>query len=955
MKMLILIMMPIVALVAQGELNVYELIRNAEEGEREFSKKHARLTVANFVIYHDQCAPAAGEFYEMGESYLRILQVFSDGILVWPTENIVADMPRNTWTPVFIKMQDTRGLRAEENPPWGVVKATGTQASYTSILGRHNTVDILTMLSAADANAWKAKVDNAQAEESRTRMQNQQTYRKEFTAKLFSSLEFDISKRIMVDKVVAPYANQIKFEVRHFAWGEFRRKCETRDWLGALNACYDILADNGTLTCHYKEYPELSEISQLFLGIKKRNFGTNIDLQVPQAIKCGAIRIKNCREWNIAYSGFDMSDRIIKRYNLSRVKVFQTFTPFEAIFMNCGLSHVVFADETILIGELDSINQLVKILNMQQRDDDVNYDAFYGLVQKIYFESQDDDDRFDPEFNRELSDEVQQALRARGMPAHGKLSEFHNQIQQISRAAEGVDNDYKGRRMSLEDHNARMRELNKGFNALISAHFFPACNSSAIEKAKQERQADLEREWQESKKEQDRFTNEIFKRVAAMSFSVADHIKVQKALIPYIHSVAVTERDWEGMMLMHKRGDYMELLKAVAKKNNMPMDEAKKEDIEKVMRKLERMSFHVQMEFTREMRLDWGILQPRNESVNDVRLCEIRNLGPSHGEPTIFLSFEVGNANPILLYRNGESTRESLRSVGYFEEGDVSARRSVELGKISAEEGKILARRQAESYKRRIYEWLNTAPINLKQDPSNMITYTTPRNIDLLTGDSCAKDREADGDIQSKVLAAQQDKLQFKKVWQTVQPENPNATKVEQNLSRLKCGMENETLAKIYDKYSDDKCKDVLNHLVSEMKSVRSLKTADERMAARKNLLDKYKGIFLTGLGQRMDKIIGADARHGQSVSPTNGGRPVAMSDSVAYQKCPDCAGTKYIKEELACDQCNGQGQIEKVKFGLNGTSRRVISKCVNCNGTGVATKKTPCATCKGKGKVRIK
>ena len=440
-----------------------------------------------------------------------------------------------------------------------------------------------------------------------------------------------------------------------------------------------------------------------------------------------------------------------------------------------------------------------------------------------------------------------------------------------------------------------------------------------------------------------------------MSFSVADHIKVQKALIPYIHSVAVTERDWEGMMLMHKRGDYMELLKAVAKKNNMPMDEAKKEDIEKVMRKLERMSFHVQMEFTREMRLDWGILQPRNESVNDVRLCEIRNLGPSHGEPTIFLSFEVGNANPILLYRNGESTRESLRSVGYFEEGDVSARRSVELGKISAEEGKILARRQAESYKRRIYEWLNTAPINLKQDPSNMITYTTPRNIDLLTGDSCAKDREADGDIQSKVLAAQQDKLQFKKVWQTVQPENPNATKVEQNLSRLKCGMENETLAKIYDKYSDDKCKDVLNHLVSEMKSVRSLKTADERMAARKNLLDKYKGIFLTGLGQRMDKIIGADARHGQSVSPTNGGRPVAMSDSVAYQKCPDCAGTKYIKEELACDQCNGQGQIEKVKFGLNGTSRRVISKCVNCNGTGVATKKTPCATCKGKGKVRIK
>ena len=204
-------------------------------------------------------------------------------------------------------------------------------------------------------------------------------------------------------------------------------------------------------------------------------------------------------------------------------------------------------------------------------------------------------------------------------------------------------------------------------------------------------------------------------------------------------------------------------------------------------------------------------------------------------------------------------------------------------------------------------------------------------------------------------MVAQQDKLQFKKVWQTVQPENPNATKVEQNLSRLKCGMENDVLAKIYDKYSDDKCKDVLNHLVSEMKSARSLKTADERMVARKNLLEKYKGIFLTGLGQRMDKIIGADAHHGQSASPTNGGRPVATSASVAYQKCPDCDGTKSIKEESACDQCNGQGQIEKVKLGLNGTSRRVISKCANCNGTGVATKKTPCATCKGKGKIRVK
>ena len=940
MKMLILIMMPIVALVAQGELNVYELIRNAEEGEREFSKKHARLTVANFAIYHDQCAPTAGEFYEMGESYLRILQVFSDGILVWPTENIVADMPRNTWTPVFIKMQDTRGLRAEENPPWGVVKATGAQASYTSMLGRHNTVDILTMLSAAEANAWKAKVDNAQAEDSRSRIQNQQAYRREFTAKLFSSLEFDISKRIMVDKVVAPYANKIKFEIEHFAWGEFRRKCETRDWLGALNACYDILADNGALTSHYKEYPELSRISQVFLGIKTKVFHGNSRWQLPGEVKCGILRINNCRGWIIRDRGVDMDNGSIRRCDLQKITA--SFLPFEAAYINWGLGRVAFEDEIIFIGDEMFLVQLADALRTH-----VATTEELGMYMDEM--AADRNNAIDQDFREKVHSLGTKERSSRG------LTEFHKKMRQLNMDARELNVDYKARRISLEDHNAHMQELNKEFNALISAHFFPVCNSSAIEKATQERQADLERERQESKKEQDRFTNEIFKRVAAMSFSVADHIIVQKALIPYIHSVTVTERDWEEMMLMHKRGDYMVLLKAVAKRNNMPLDETKKEDIEKVMRKLESTSFHVQMEFTCKMRLDWGMLQPRNESVNDVRLYQIVNLGPSHGEPAILLSFMVGNGNPILLYRNGEYWKESIAGVSYLREGDHYAGDDVGLGKISAEEGKIKAQRQAEDYKRRIFEWLNTAPVKVSQDPSNKITYTTPRNIDLLSGNGGSKYGEVDAGNQSKVLVAQQDKLQFKKVWQAVQPENPNATKVEQNLSRLKCGMENEVLAKIYDKYSDDKCKDVLNHLVSEMRSVRSLKTADERMAARKNLLDKYKEIFLTELGQRMDKIIGANAYHGQSTSTTNGGRRVAASASGSYQKCPDCDGAKYIKEESACDQCNGQGQIEKVKLGLNGTSRRVISKCANCNGTGVAIKKTPCATCKGKGKVRVK
>ncbi len=581
--------------VALEEEDIYKLIRYAEDMERGFSEKHARLTVADFVIYHDLCLPTAGEFYEMGEVYfLRILQVFSDGILVWPTKNIVADNPRSAWTPVFIKMQSTRNLRAGENPPWGVVKATGAQASYTSKSGLHNTVDVFAMLSEADATVWKSRTEKAKEDDYRTRKENQEAFKKEFAAKLFSSLEFDISKRIMVDKAVAPYADQIKIEVKHFAWNELRKKCAAKDWLGALNVSYDILANNGTLTNRYKDYPELSEISQLFLGLKKKNFSANIELQIPNEVRCGAITINNCREWNLKYSGFDMSDRTIKKYNLSRIKIFESFTPFEALFMDWGLSHVAFADETILIGKWEALNKLATVLNINHKEGDIDYDVFYGLKQKIYFESNHD--------------------------VYQGLSESHEQMRRLGEEAEEIDNAYQERKISLEDHNLRMLEINKKFNPLISSNFFSLRDPAAIEKAKRERQADLEREQQELKlkteeterkrqaelklkleaerQELDKYTSEIFKKIQTLplSFDIADHLIVQKALIPYIHSIVITERDWEELRQLHESGDYMGLLKAVAKRNNVAMDETRKGDLEKAEKMLERIPFHVQIE-----------------------------------------------------------------------------------------------------------------------------------------------------------------------------------------------------------------------------------------------------------------------------------------------------------------------------------------------------------------------
>lgn len=199
------------------------------------------------------------------------------------------------------------------------------------------------------------------------------------------------------------------------------------------------------------------------------------------------------------------------------------------------------------------------------------------------------------------------------------------------------------------------------------------------------------------------------------------------------------------------------------------------------------------------------------------------------------------------------------------------------------------------------------------------------------------------GNVQS----VKADKELFSRLWKTIKPENPNASKVEQNLSRLKCGMENDVLAKIYDKYSDDKCKDVLSQLVSEMRSARSLKTADERAVVRENLLSKYKGMFLISLSQRMNKIINSTETQESPVDATND-----KLSTTSHITCPNCKGLRYIKEAVECSKCRGQGKVTNVSRGFGGTIS-TLRQCPQCNGKGIETKRSPCETCKGKGRLK--
>lgn len=193
-------------------------------------------------------------------------------------------------------------------------------------------------------------------------------------------------------------------------------------------------------------------------------------------------------------------------------------------------------------------------------------------------------------------------------------------------------------------------------------------------------------------------------------------------------------------------------------------------------------------------------------------------------------------------------------------------------------------------------------------------------------------------------LQAKEDKGEFARIWKTILSSNPSGSKLEQDISRLRKGMGNEALAKIYDKYMEKKCTDVRKEFVDAVSRCTKESELDEVRRV-------YKEEFLTRLSERMNQIITGTSNQKESVA---GSTPQSTTRStVPLVKCPECDGGRYIKDESVCMNCSGQGKVEKVKLGLNGTTRRTISNCSQCLGTGVIIKKKPCTTCKGKGKVR--
>ena len=218
------------------------------------------------------------------------------------------------------------------------------------------------------------------------------------------------------------------------------------------------------------------------------------------------------------------------------------------------------------------------------------------------------------------------------------------------------------------------------------------------------------------------------------------------------------------------------------------------------------------------------------------------------------------------------------------------------------------------------------------------------------------KESSRANDEETTAEEADVDKAEFARVWSEILPEDRSAAGVLQNISRLRQGMENRTLAAIYDKYSGEKCAVLLKRFNSEVAAARTMKSSSERMAARETIVRAYKEKFLKALSKKLDDKI--KQKVGPSSADGKGGKDVRTDKrDKAMSKCPDCNGAKYVKKESQCQKCGGTGAEVKVKLGLkgglNGTSKHVTAKCSGCNGTGIAVRKSPCSTCKGAGKVR--
>ena len=231
---------------------------------------------------------------------------------------------------------------------------------------------------------------------------------------------------------------------------------------------------------------------------------------------------------------------------------------------------------------------------------------------------------------------------------------------------------------------------------------------------------------------------------------------------------------------------------------------------------------------------------------------------------------------------------------------------------------------------------------------------TTGQNIGDKPGVVKSEDVPKFGQTEYRNITAEEaraDKNEFARIWSLIKPEDPSAASVMRNLSRLRQGMENKSLAKIYDKYAEYKCSKLLKDFNVAVVEAKAKKQVNERMAAREIVVKTYVEKFLRVLRKRMDEIINSEA--GQNDSKSQDGESGFGNQRVTSSVCPDCGGVKFVKEEVPCNRCDGERVETKVKLGLNGTSRRVVSKCPNCKGAGTVLKKSPCRTCKGRGKIQ--
>ena len=697
-----------------------------------------------FAINPASGMPIEGVEYAMSGGNLRYAQIVPGGVIVSADGEDELPFIRR----LFVKMP-TAGISVGDLVPGGWAVGAGSY-SYTTILGSHCVVPAFVKLSPKET-AERERKRNEATEWTRSQGARQDV-RAAYAEWRARELSFEMISEIFVEKELAPVANEIGFEVRHFLFEPLKKAQAEGRWLSVLNIVYDLVHDTGDMTYHYQEFPPLSEIKSLYYELSDQG-KMDIIWKLPKG--------KSCSLMQITYGPQAATGSIWMPDSFRPINLDLKFSRQASL----GRSSAT----VVYVGNARTI------------------DCVLGK------------NGYDWEKKKPTGFEI-------------KMRELREEQEKISEAS-------GKREISRTVAAQRLNKLNEAFKKLLGEHFLRLSDTESIAKAQREWQMKIEmaKERLEADKAQ------LFKRIEALSFDVADHVKVQKALMPYIHSVEVVRRnrwdvDWAVMKKLHEEKDYMGLLREVAKVHNINFDETDFKCYLAAEQALLRSSFDVHFELTHRI-----IVHCKNWDMQEKKLFDsVERFDSMPG--LCDTSFSLGEKRLDLFYANQWNVR------------DTAPDREERLGDLAEEEERERALCRQDAYFHDILNWLDTAPFKPNSPLEDPILHRSPRNVSLLI--------KRKKPVAIPAAVAKKDKAAFEKVLKDISvaiKADKKQYKQEQRVRWLVKVMSDKTIVRLCERYTGVKCAGELEKFKKEWKAADKAANAAHMVVIDEDEIERQK------------------------------------------------------------------------------------------------------------------